>query len=206
MTTRFLVIAAIMVVAALACVLVPLLRSARREGRPRGPFVLALALAGCGAKEDEATTKARAELAALPTLEDTRTALQGAMEKIVTAVKAQMPKAIWDDGGNETTSSCNGGYADTDGPAHGPRLAGASVPGGRGTGLRRGDGSAHLEGSAGGRRWLRATSKLHPERPTAPIWNGRGNCDMSSRKRKLTACTASASITSLSAIFQREMR
>jgi cytochrome c-type biogenesis protein CcmH len=44
-TTRFLVIAAIMVVAALACVLVPLLRSARRDGRPRGPFVLALALA-----------------------------------------------------------------------------------------------------------------------------------------------------------------
>jgi cytochrome c-type biogenesis protein CcmH len=44
-TTRFLVIAAVMVVAALACVLVPLLRSARREGRPRGPFVLALALA-----------------------------------------------------------------------------------------------------------------------------------------------------------------
>ncbi|HVX04515.1 MAG TPA: tetratricopeptide repeat protein [Rhodanobacteraceae bacterium] len=45
MTTRFLVIAALMVVAALACVLVPLLRSARREGRPRTPFVLALALA-----------------------------------------------------------------------------------------------------------------------------------------------------------------
>lgn len=45
MTTRFLVIAAIMVVAALACVLVPLLRSARREGRPRTPFVLALVLA-----------------------------------------------------------------------------------------------------------------------------------------------------------------
>lgn len=45
MTTRFLVIAAIMVVAALACVLVPLLRSARREGRPRAPFVLALILA-----------------------------------------------------------------------------------------------------------------------------------------------------------------
>lgn len=44
MTTPFLVIAAIMVVAALACVLVPLLRSARREGRPRAPFVLALAL------------------------------------------------------------------------------------------------------------------------------------------------------------------
>jgi cytochrome c-type biogenesis protein CcmH len=44
-TTRFLVIAAVMVVAALACVLVPLLRSARREGRPRAPFALALALA-----------------------------------------------------------------------------------------------------------------------------------------------------------------
>jgi len=44
-TTRFLVIAAIMVVVALACVLVPLLRSARREGRPRAPFVLALVLA-----------------------------------------------------------------------------------------------------------------------------------------------------------------
>lgn len=34
-----------MVVAALACVLVPLLRSARREGRPRASFVLALVLA-----------------------------------------------------------------------------------------------------------------------------------------------------------------
>lgn len=45
MTARFLVIAAVMVVAALACVLVPLLRSARREGRPRTPFVLALVLA-----------------------------------------------------------------------------------------------------------------------------------------------------------------
>lgn len=45
MTTRFLIIAAIMVVVALACVLVPLLRSARREGRPRAPFVLALILA-----------------------------------------------------------------------------------------------------------------------------------------------------------------
>jgi len=44
-TTRFLVIAAIMVVVALACALVPLLRSARRSGRPRAPFVLALALA-----------------------------------------------------------------------------------------------------------------------------------------------------------------
>lgn len=45
MTTRFLVIAAVMVIVALACVLVPLLRNARREGRPRGPFVLALLLA-----------------------------------------------------------------------------------------------------------------------------------------------------------------
>jgi cytochrome c-type biogenesis protein CcmH len=44
-TTRFLVIAAIMVVVALACVLVPMLRSARRGGRPRAPFVLALVLA-----------------------------------------------------------------------------------------------------------------------------------------------------------------
>ena len=45
MTARFLVIAAIMVVVALACVLVPMLRVARREGRPRTPFVLALLLA-----------------------------------------------------------------------------------------------------------------------------------------------------------------
>lgn len=45
MTTRFLIIAAVMVVVALGCVLVPMLRSARREGRPRAPFVLALALA-----------------------------------------------------------------------------------------------------------------------------------------------------------------
>lgn len=44
MTLRFLIIAAIMVVAALACVLVPMLRSARREGRPRAPFWIALAL------------------------------------------------------------------------------------------------------------------------------------------------------------------
>jgi cytochrome c-type biogenesis protein CcmH len=44
-TTRFLIIAAAMVVVALACVLVPMLRSARREGRPRTPFVLALLLA-----------------------------------------------------------------------------------------------------------------------------------------------------------------
>jgi cytochrome c-type biogenesis protein CcmH len=44
-TIRFLVIAAVMVVAALACVLVPLLRSARRNGRPRAPFLLALSLA-----------------------------------------------------------------------------------------------------------------------------------------------------------------
>lgn len=45
MTLRFLLIAAVMVVAALACVLVPLLRSARRNGRPRASLVLALALA-----------------------------------------------------------------------------------------------------------------------------------------------------------------
>lgn len=45
MTARFLVITAIMVVFALACVLVPLLRSARHAGRPRAPFVLALLLA-----------------------------------------------------------------------------------------------------------------------------------------------------------------
>lgn len=45
MTARFLVIAAVMVVVALACVLVPMLRAARREGRPRTPFVLALSLA-----------------------------------------------------------------------------------------------------------------------------------------------------------------
>jgi cytochrome c-type biogenesis protein CcmH len=44
-TTRFLLIAAVMVVVALACVLVPMLRTARREGRPRAPFVLALVLA-----------------------------------------------------------------------------------------------------------------------------------------------------------------
>jgi len=44
-TVRFLVIAAIMVVAALACALVPMLRAARREGRPRAPFMLALLLA-----------------------------------------------------------------------------------------------------------------------------------------------------------------
>jgi cytochrome c-type biogenesis protein CcmH len=44
-TTRFLIIAAVMVVVALACVLVPMLRSAQREGRPRAPFVLALVLA-----------------------------------------------------------------------------------------------------------------------------------------------------------------
>ncbi len=45
MTTRFLILAAVMVVVALACVLVPLLRSAQREGRPRAPFILALVLA-----------------------------------------------------------------------------------------------------------------------------------------------------------------
>lgn len=45
MTTRFLILAAIMVIAALACVLVPMLRSARRAGRPRLPFVIALVLA-----------------------------------------------------------------------------------------------------------------------------------------------------------------
>ena len=45
MTTRFLIIAAVMVVVALACVLVPMLRTARREGKPRAPFVLALFLA-----------------------------------------------------------------------------------------------------------------------------------------------------------------
>lgn len=45
MTTRFLIIAAVMVVAALACVLVPMLRTARRNGTPRAPFVLALLLA-----------------------------------------------------------------------------------------------------------------------------------------------------------------
>lgn len=43
--TRFLIIAVVMVVVALACVLVPMLRSARREGRPRAPFLLALAIA-----------------------------------------------------------------------------------------------------------------------------------------------------------------
>lgn len=45
MTTRFLMIAALMVVAALACALVPMLRTARRDGKPRAPFVLALLLA-----------------------------------------------------------------------------------------------------------------------------------------------------------------
>ncbi|HEX7324074.1 MAG TPA: tetratricopeptide repeat protein [Rhodanobacteraceae bacterium] len=44
MTLRFLIIAAVMVVVALACALVPMLRSARREGRPRAPFWIALAL------------------------------------------------------------------------------------------------------------------------------------------------------------------
>lgn len=44
MTISFLFIAAVMVVVALACVLVPMLRSARREGRPRAPFWLAIAL------------------------------------------------------------------------------------------------------------------------------------------------------------------
>lgn len=44
MITRFLIIAAVMVVVALACVLVPMLRSAHRNGRPRMPFVLALVL------------------------------------------------------------------------------------------------------------------------------------------------------------------
>lgn len=44
MTTPFLVIAAVMVVAALACVLVPMLRAARRAGRPRAPFWVSLAL------------------------------------------------------------------------------------------------------------------------------------------------------------------
>jgi cytochrome c-type biogenesis protein CcmH len=43
-TIPFLIIAAVMVVVALACVLVPMLRSARREGRPRAPFWLAIAL------------------------------------------------------------------------------------------------------------------------------------------------------------------
>lgn len=44
MTTRFLVIAAVMVVIALVCVLAPMLRSAHRNGRPRAPFWLALVL------------------------------------------------------------------------------------------------------------------------------------------------------------------
>ena len=44
MTTRFLVIAAVMVVVALACILIPLLRSAGRAGHPRAPFWLALVL------------------------------------------------------------------------------------------------------------------------------------------------------------------
>ncbi|HEX7348706.1 MAG TPA: tetratricopeptide repeat protein [Rhodanobacteraceae bacterium] len=44
MTTRFLIIAAVMVVVAIGCIVVPLLRSAGRNGRPRMPFVLALLL------------------------------------------------------------------------------------------------------------------------------------------------------------------
>lgn len=45
MSAWFFVIAALMLAAALACVLVPLLRAGRRDGRPRAPFVLALLVA-----------------------------------------------------------------------------------------------------------------------------------------------------------------
>jgi cytochrome c-type biogenesis protein CcmH len=44
-TPAFLAIGLVMAIAALACVLVPMLRVARREGRARLPFVLALAIA-----------------------------------------------------------------------------------------------------------------------------------------------------------------
>jgi hypothetical protein len=75
----------------------------------------ALLLAGCGNTADGPAAQARTEIAALPSLEDTKTQLTGAVDQIVTAVKAVLPKAVWDDGGNETTTSCNSSYADTDG-------------------------------------------------------------------------------------------
>lgn len=75
----------------------------------------ALLLAGCANSDDGPAAQARQEVAALPSLEDTKTQLTAAMDQIVTAVKALLPKAVWDDGGNETTTSCNSTYADTDG-------------------------------------------------------------------------------------------
>ena len=101
------------------------------------------------------------------------------------------------------TDGGHDGRPDAHGPAHCTGLAGGGVGRCRSTGWQRG--SAHLAGSAP-RRWLRETSRFQPDRPTAPIWKGRGNCEMSRRKRKFTVCTASGSITSRSAIFQRENR
>ena len=75
----------------------------------------ALVLAGCGSGDDGPAAQARKELTGLPSLEDTKTQLTGAMDQIVSAVRVVLPKAVWDDGGNETTTSCNSSYADTDG-------------------------------------------------------------------------------------------
>ena len=69
-------------------------------------------LAGCGSSSGG---EARKELAGLPSLEDTKTQLNGALDQIEKSVRALMPKAIWDNGGNETTTSCNSPYSDTDG-------------------------------------------------------------------------------------------
>lgn len=91
--------------------------------------VLAVLPAGCAAKEDEATAKARAELAALPSLEDTRTGLLAATEQIANAARGVLPEAQWKNGGNEATLSCNSPYTDLGGSLYySPNRVAVAVP------------------------------------------------------------------------------
>lgn len=78
-------------------------------------LALAVASAGCGSKGDDTTAEARAELAALPSLEDAKAALRDAVGLIAAAAQAALPGAQWKDGGNEATLSCNAPYSDLGG-------------------------------------------------------------------------------------------
>lgn len=78
-------------------------------------LAVSLVLAGCGGS---AESPARAELAGLPSMEDSTAQLQGAMDQIAAAARKAVPGLPLKVGGNEATVSCDSRYSDTGGKVY----------------------------------------------------------------------------------------
>jgi len=91
-----------------------------------GALVVAIAITttGCHVSQPNPPTtssdpaKALADLKSLPSLEDTTTQVQAALDEITTAASKTIPTIVWTTATNEDTGNCEAPYEETEGKRH----------------------------------------------------------------------------------------